>query len=210
MKKTNAQDWANLERYEKENKSSISSGIVYFGDSITANWKAADTEFFSKKTYINRGIGGQTTSQMLLRFRADVIELKPKAVVILAGTNDIAQNTGPITLDAIVENLISMCELARANAIEVILCSLLPATHYPWKPELEPADKIITLNGMIQKYAQANAISYVDYYSDMVNENKGLKSIYSKDGVHPNKEGYRIMRAIIEPIISKINNLSNS
>jgi lysophospholipase L1-like esterase len=207
--KAKAQDWANLNKYKNENillatPFSGEKRIVYFGDSITEGWGTVSPEFFTGKTYINRGISGQTTPQMLLRFRTDVIELKPKIVVILAGTNDIAGNTGPATLEMILGNLISMCELAKANGIKVILCSVLPAYNYPWKSGLEPADKIAALNKMIIKYARANNISYVDYYSNMVDERKGLKSIYSQDGVHPNKEGYRVMGPIVETTISNL------
>lgn len=207
--KAKAQDWANLNKYKNENTPLTppaigENRIVYFGDSITENWSAVCPEFFIGKTYINRGISGQTTQQMLLRFRSDVIELNPKIVVILAGTNDIAENTGPTTLEMVLGNLISMCELAKANNIKVILCSVLPAYDYPWKPGLEPAEKIETLNSMILKYAKTNNIAYVEYYSAMVDHQKGLKSIYSKDGVHPNKEGYRVMGPIIETTITNL------
>lgn len=207
--KAKAQDWANLNKYKNENMSLTPPApgekrIVYFGDSITEGWGTISSDFFTKKTYVNRGISGQTTPQMLLRFRTDVIELKPKVVVILAGTNDIAGNTGPTTLEMILGNLISTCELAKANNIKVVLCSVLPVYDYPWKPGLEPADKIITLNKMIQKYAKANGITYVDYYSSMVDERKGLKSIYSADGVHPNKEGYLVMAPLIESVLKKL------
>ena len=134
---------------------------------------------------------------MLLRFRPDVIELKPKTVVILAGTNDIAGNTGPTTPETILGNLISMCELAKANNIKPVLCSILPAFDYPWRRGMQPAEKIAVLNTMIQRYATANDIAYVDYYSAMADEQKGLKSIYSEDGVHPNKNGYLIMKSIL-------------
>jgi lysophospholipase L1-like esterase len=205
--KAKALDWANLNKYKNENillssPATEEKRTVFFGDSITEGWKTIQPEYFTSQTYINRGINGQTTSQMLLRFRADVIELNPKIVVILAGTNDIAGNTGPATLEMILGNLISMCELAKANDIKVILCSILPASDYPWKSGLEPADKIAALNKMIVKYAKANNIAYVDYYSAMVDERKGLKSIYSQDGVHPNKEGYRVMGSIVESAIS--------
>lgn len=205
--KAKAQDWANLNKYKNENillapPTSGEKRIVFFGDSITENWSSVYPDFFKGKSYINRGISGQTTPQILLRFRTDVIELKPQIIVILAGTNDIAGNTGPATLEMILGNLISMCELAKANDIKVILCSVLPAYDYPWKRGLEPADKIAALNKMISKYAKANTIEYVDYYSAMVDDRKGLKSIYSKDGVHPNKEGYRVMGPILEKTIN--------
>lgn len=207
--KVKAQDWANLNKYANENTvlTSASTGekrIVYFGDSITEAWSTISPDFFIGKNYINRGISGQTTPQMLVRFRADVIDLKPEIVVILAGTNDIAGNTGPITLEIIMGNLISMCELAKANGIKVILCSVLPAYDYPWKSGLEPAEKITALNIMISKYAKSNSIQYVDYFSAMVDDQKGLKSIYSKDGVHPNKEGYNVMQPIIETTIKNL------
>ncbi|WP_223256077.1 SGNH/GDSL hydrolase family protein [Flavobacterium laiguense] len=207
--KAKAQDWANLNKYKNENillapPASGEKRVVYFGDSITEGWGTIYPDFFIGKTYINRGISGQTTPQMLLRFRTDVIELKPKIVVILAGTNDIAGNTGPATLEMILGNLISMCELAKANDIKVVLCSVLPAYDYPWKSGLEPAEKIAALNKMIIKYAKANNIAYVDYYSTMVDDRKGLKSIYSQDGVHPNKEGYRVMGSIIGTVISNL------
>ena len=195
-------DWAYLEKYKNENAQIISqpfeeNRIVFFGDSIIAGWSIYDN-----KTYINRGINGQTTSQMLIRFRPDVINLKPETVVVLAGTNDIAGNTGLITLETILGNLKSMCELAKTNNIKVVLSSILPATDYPWSKGIKPAEKIETLNAMIQHYAKANDIVYVDYYSAMADEQKGLKLIYSDDGVHPNQEGYFIMKSILESTIS--------
>ena len=163
------------------------------GDSITELWSVVHPSFFSEKSYINRGIGGQTSPQMLVRFRADVIALNPSVVVLLAGANDIAQNTGPSTLEMIANNIFSMVELATANNIKVILCSVLPVFDFYWRQGLEPAGKIVTLNKMISEYAYTNAIPYVDYYSAMVDEQKGLKSIFSEDGVHPNKAGYEVM-----------------
>ena len=208
-KKIKSQDWANLNKYKNENSllnppTSEEKRIVFFGDSITEGWKTIHPDFFSDKSYINRGINGQTTSQMLLRFRSDVIELKPKIVVILAGTNDIAENTGPTPPNIILGNLISMCELAKANNIKVVLCSILPAYDYPWRTNMEPADKIEALNTQIIKYSITNDISYIDYYSAMVDDQKGLKSIYSEDGVHPNKDGYSVMEPIVETIINKL------
>jgi lysophospholipase L1-like esterase len=207
--KAKAQDWANLNKYKNENAVLTSpSGekrIVFFGDSVTESWGTVYADFFTPKNYINRGISGQTTSQMLLRFRPDVIELRPKIVVILAGTNDIAENTGPTTPEIILGNIISMCELAKANGIEIILCSVLPAHDYPWRKGLEPALKIEALNAMIMQYAKANHIDFVDYYSAMVDDRKGLKSIYSEDGVHPNKEGFRVMEHIVKKQLEQLN-----
>jgi lysophospholipase L1-like esterase len=202
-----AQDWANLNRYQNENATlqPLAVGqkrIVFMGDSITEGWPFS--EFFTGKPYINRGISGQTTPQMLIRFRADVIALKPSVVLIMAGTNDIAGNTGPSTLEMITDNIFSMAELAKANNIKVILCSVLPAFDFPWKKGLLPAEKIADLNTMIKKYADANKILYLDYYSAMVNKQKGLKSAYSEDGVHPNKAGYEVMNPLAEKAIAKI------
>ena len=193
-----SQDWPYLNRYQTENDklSPLKLGekrIVFMGDSITELWSVVHPSFFSEKSYINRGIGGQTSPQMLVRFRADVVALNPSVVVLLAGANDIAQNTGPSTLEMIANNIFSMVELATANNIKVILCSVLPAFDFYWRQGLEPAEKIVTLNKMILEYADANDILYLDYYSAMVDEQKGFKSMYSEDGVHPNKAGYEVM-----------------
>jgi len=204
-----AQDWANLSRYEKENSilgapEVLENRIVFMGNSITEGWTHHHADFFKNTSYINRGISGQTTPQMLLRFRADVIELKPKAVVILAGTNDIAQNTGPMTLGQILDNLKSMCELARTNKIKVILSSVLPAADYSWKPGLSPDKKIPELNDMIKAYAKSNGITYLDYFSAMVNNNNGLKDVLTYDGVHPNKNGYLVMEPLVKEAIKQV------
>jgi lysophospholipase L1-like esterase len=193
-----SQDWPYLNRYQTENDKLSplklrEKRIVFMGDSITELWSVVHPSFFSEKSYVNRGIGGQTSPQMLVRFRADVIALNPSVVVLLAGANDIAQNTGPSTLEMIANNIISMVELAKANHIKVILCSILPAIDFPWRKGLQPAEKIVTLNKMILEYADANDILYLDYYSVMVDDQKGLNSIYSEDGVHPNKAGYKVM-----------------
>lgn len=196
-------DWANLKKYEKENQSLTpsSKSVVFMGDSITEFWKPNDSTFFSTNSFIDRGISGQTTPQMLLRFRQDVIDLKPSKVVILAGINDIAENTGPITVQQIMGNIISMTELAQANKIKVILCSVLPANAFYWNPKLKPADKVIELNQRIKTYAQKHKITYVDYYTSMVDDNKGLLKKYGEDGVHPNLEGYKKMEALLLPFL---------
>ena len=204
-----AQDWPNLNRFKAENAnlevtSTGEKRVVFMGNSITEGWIKSHPEFFAGKFYINRGISGQTTPQMLIRFRPDVIKLKPNVVVILAGTNDIAGNTGPSTLEMIVDNLISMAQLAKANDIKVILCSVLPVFDYPWKPGLEPAEKIITLNKMIKSYTERSGMIYLDFFSAMVDERKGLKAEYSKDGVHPNDAGYKVMEPLTEKAIDKI------
>lgn len=205
--KVKAQDWPNLNRYQNENTilKPVEAGqkrIVFMGDSITEFWSTVDSEYFSGKPYVNRGISGQTTPQMLLRFRADVIALNPSAVVILAGINDIAGNTGPMTIEMIRNNIFSMIELAKANHIKVILCSVLPAYDFPWKPNQEPIAKIKALNEILQNYAAANKIVYVDYYSAMVDDRKGLKADYSNDGVHPNKTGYQVMVPLADKAIA--------
>ena len=171
---------------------------------ITQGWKRQRPEFFEANPYICRGISGQTTPQMLLRFRQDVIDLAPDIVVILAGTNDIAGNTGPSTLNMITGNIFSMVELAQANNIKVILCSVLPANAYRWRPEIEPADTIIELNKLLKTYAKKNKIPYVDYFSPMVDKEKGLKKEYSGDGVHPNQKGYTVMEPLIKNEIDKV------
>lgn len=205
---TQAQSWANIERFEGENAKLTAPKpkehrIVFMGNSITEGWINHHPDFFSGRPYINRGISGQTTPQMLVRFRPDVINLKPEVVVILAGTNDIAGNTGPSTLEMIMDNLISMSELAKANKIKVVLCSVLPAFDYPWKPGLEPAEKIIRLNKMIKTYADSHEIIYLDYFSSMVDERNGMKKEYTQDGVHPTLAGYEVMEPLVEKAIQK-------
>lgn len=206
---TQNDDWANLNRYKEENliiglPADNENRIVFMGNSITEGWLQLDPDFFKDKPYINRGISGQTTPQMLVRFRQDVVNLKPKVVVILAGTNDIAGNTGPSTLEMIADNIASMVEIARANNIKVILCSVLPAYDYPWKPGLNPANKIVELNKWIKDYSIKNEIAYADYFSAMADERSGLKKEYSEDGVHPNLRGYKVMAPIIENVIKRV------
>jgi lysophospholipase L1-like esterase len=196
-------DWPNLKKYATENTTvtTTNGSVVFMGDSITEFWKVNDGNFFSANPYIDRGISGQTTPQMVLRFRQDVIDLKPSVVVILAGINDIAENTGPITLDQIMGNIISMTELAKANKIKVVLCSVLPANQFNWNPKIKPVEKVIALNVLIQNYATKNNITYVDYYTAMVDEQKGLQKRYGEDGVHPNIEGYKVMEALVDKAI---------
>lgn len=197
-------DWAQFGRYAEANKSvKVPTRVVFMGNSITDGWWNTDSLFFKNNRYIGRGIGGQTTAQMLVRFRADVIDLQPKAVVILAGTNDIAQNNGYIAPENILGNIISMAELAKANNIDVVLCSILPAYEYGWRKGLEPADKIIALNKMIKEYADRHNLTYVDYHSALKDARNGLPEKYSKDGVHPTMEGYKIMERLISEALEK-------
>jgi lysophospholipase L1-like esterase len=196
-----AQDWANLDRYKKENAELAppktgEKRVVFMGNSITEGWRDHDPAFFTTNPYIDRGISGQTTPQMLVRFRPDVIDLKPAVVVILAGTNDIAGNTGPTTLEQIAGNIFSMAELATANGIKVVISSVLPAYDYPWKPGLEPAEKIVTLNKILKDYADKNNIVYLDYFSAMSDSKHGLKVELCSDGVHPNLAGYKVMEPL--------------
>jgi len=203
-----AQDWANLKRYQKENDSikavkNNSNRIVFMGNSITEGWNQHHPEFFENKSYINRGIGGQTTPQMLIRFKQDVVDLKPKVVVILAGTNDIAGNTGSSTIKMIVDNISSMAEIAKTNNIKVIIASVHPAFDYPWRKGLKPNEKIPALNKLLKSYATKNKIVYLDYFTVMNDGKNGLKTAYTFDGVHPNKKGYQVMAPLAEAAIQK-------
>jgi lysophospholipase L1-like esterase len=208
-------DWAFLAKFREADASlppvsPTETRVVFMGDSITEGWgmKATLTspargKFFPGKPYINRGISGQTTPQMLVRFRQDVVLLKPKVVVLLAGTNDIAENTGKESLEEIGNNIVSMSEIARANGIRVVLCSVLPASDFNWHKGLEPAPKIKALNAWMKDYAAKNGFVYVDYYSPMANSEGGLKAELSPDGVHPNKAGYDLMAPLAEAGIAE-------
>ncbi|MEO6818468.1 MAG: SGNH/GDSL hydrolase family protein [Ginsengibacter sp.] len=211
MMKAEAQkgDWAAFGRYEKSNEvvkqlPQSKRQVVFMGNSITDMWIQSDSTFFISNNYIDRGIGGQTTSQMLVRFRKDVIDLHPQAVIILAGTNDIAGNTGEISLDNILGNIASMAELAKVHHIKVLLCSITPAFDYPWQKGLQPNIKIPVLNKMIEEFAKANDFAYVDYFSALNDGNNGMKKELATDGVHPTLEGYKIMEAIAIKAISKV------
>ena len=198
-------DWAQFYRYEDKNDSiTTRPAVVFMGNSITDCWADTVPAFFSKNNFVGRGISGQVSSQMLTRFQEDVINLQPKVVVICCGTNDIAQNNGYISLEHILHNIKSMCELARANKIKPIVCSTLPAKGFKWRPEMKPANDIIRLNEMIKAYAKENKIPYVDYHSALKDEENGLPLKYSKDGVHPNAQGYAVMESVIMPILKKV------
>jgi lysophospholipase L1-like esterase len=201
-------DWANLRRYRPANDSLSAPApgerrVVFMGNSITDSWAHFFPAMFPGKPYIGRGISGQTTPQMLVRFRQDVIALKPAVVVILAGTNDIAGNTGPSTLEMIEDNLMSMTEIAKANGIRVVLSSVLPVFDYPWRPGLEPAAKIIALNAWMKTYTARVGAVYLDYHSAMVDERRGLRADLTRDGVHPTEAGYRIMAPLAEKAIEE-------
>ncbi len=204
--KTTLRDWPNLARYHEDNAkiASQQNEAVFMGDSITDGWGRRYGDFFPGKPYVNRGISGQTTPQMLIRFRPDVIDLKPKVVVILAGTNDIAGNTGPMTLEQIEDNLMSMADLARSHDIKVVLASVMPVTD-AIKPQTErrPPAQIVALNDWMKKYTVGNGLVYLDYYSAMLDENGMLKKDLTYDGLHPNAAGYAVMGPLAEKAIEK-------
>jgi len=214
---TKLKDWPALARYRELNATVAAARkdedrVVFMGDSITDSWD--DTKrysgFFPGKPYINRGISGQTTPQMLIRFRPDVIALHPKVVVILAGTNDLAGNTGPMTLGAIEDNLASMFELAQANGIRVVLASVLPVSDYEKNKDGQPIvrtrqrppDQIIALNEWIRKYATTHGGIYLDYFSAMVDDKGFLKEGLTEDGLHPNQQGYDVMAPLADKAIA--------
>lgn len=197
-------DWANFGRFEKENAALAEHPkVVLMGNSITEGWIAKRPDFFAENGYASRAISGQTTSQMLVRFRADVVELHPQVAVICGGTNDLAQNTGYISLEHILDNIQSMAELARANGIRPVLCSVLPAGDFPWRPGLEPAQKIVRLNAMIRAYAEREGIPSVDYHTPMAAADGSMIAEYTYDGVHPTEAGYRVMERILPPVVER-------
>jgi lysophospholipase L1-like esterase len=202
-------DWASYGRYSEANTALKTSGVrpdaVFMGNSITDSWASGHTDFFSDNNYVGRGISGQVTAQMLARFRADVIDLRPRAVVILAGTNDIAHNQGFVAIDNIAGNIISMAQLAQANGIEPVICSVLPAAEYPWRREITdvPA-KVKALNALLREWAEDNGCVYVDYFSMLADERGGLSAELAADGIHPTPEGYHRMEQIVKPELDKL------
>jgi lysophospholipase L1-like esterase len=201
-------DWANLTRYKQANAAlgdpkPGENRVVYYGDSITDAWARLFPTLFPGKPYIGRGISGQTTPQMLVRFRQDVVDLHPKAVVILAGINDIAGNTGPSTQEMIQDNLMSMTEIAKANGIRVVLSSVLPAYDFPWRPGMQPAAKVVALNRWMKDYAARVGETYLDYHSVMADARGGLPKELASDEVHPTEAGYRIMAPLAEQAIAR-------
>ena len=207
----NPMDWPNFKQFEelntkltkmKKNK----NRVVFMGNSITIGWLQTNPNFFKDKNYVNRGISGQTTPQMLVRFRADVVDINADVVVILAGTNDIAGNTGPVTLKMIANNLKSMTEIAQANGIKVILCSVLPAYDYPWSPGKKPNIKIPKLNSMIKDFAKESGAFYLDYFKALNDGNNGIIEEYSNDGVHLTAKGYQVLEPMLEKALDKVLN----
>lgn len=200
----------NLDRYAEANAALPAPAkgekrVVFIGNSITDGWPNAHPDFFKSNNYVGRGISGQTSPQLLSRFRQDVINIKPVAVLINIGTNDVAQNTGPYNEEFTLGNIMSMAELADANGIKVILSSVTPAGEYPWRKEIKDVpQKIMSLNAKIKAYAKEKGFSYIDYFSVMCDENNALKSNLGTDGVHPNEEGYKIMEATAKKVIDKV------
>ncbi|MBS5797555.1 MAG: SGNH/GDSL hydrolase family protein [Dysgonomonas mossii] len=200
----------NLDRYAEANAALPAPAkgekrVVFIGNSITDGWPNAHPDFFKSNNYVGRGISGQTSPQLLSRFRQDVINLKPVAVLINIGTNDVAQNTGPYNEEFTLGNIMSMAELADANGIKVILSSVTPAGEYPWRKEIKDVpQKIMSLNAKIKAYAKEKGFSYIDYFSVMCDENNALKSNLGTDGVHPNEEGYKIMEVTAKKVIDKV------
>lgn len=214
-----AQDWGGLQTFAAANAKLAEPAagqprVVLMGDSITEEWLRLRPDFFSSNGYVGRGISGQVSAQMLVRFRQDVINLKPAVVVINAGTNDVAENQGPYSEDFAFGNIVSMTELARANGIAVVLTSVLPAAKFSWRPAItDAADKIAALNVRIKAYAEEQRIPYVDYYAPMVvaDSSRALNPVYSKDGVHPVVAGYQVMEPLVcEAIGIALGNCCNS
>ena len=201
-------DWAGLRAYAQVNKAlgDVHPEVVFMGNSITEGWFNQHPDFFHKNNFIGRGIGGQTSSEMLVRFRQDVIDLHPGCVAILAGTNDVAMNNGYIALENTFQNIVSMCELTRFNKIKVLLCSVTPAAHFNWRPQVEPATIIPKLNAKLNAYAEtAEGVEFVDYFTPMADGDNAMRPDYSPEGSHPNGEGYKVMEKIIIRALNKIN-----
>ena len=201
-------DWAQLAYYHDADKElgAATPGedrVVFYGASMTEFWGRNGSSFFPGKPYVNRGISGQTTAQMVVRFRQDVIDLHPKAVLILAGTNDVAGNTGPTTPEMTEGNWTSMAELAKANGIRVIFASITPSTDFPWRRGLHPAEKIRALNAWLKDYCAAQSLTYLDYHSALTNEEGGMKADLTVDGVHATVKGYEVMAPLAQAAIDK-------
>ena len=209
MYTSKAQDWAQLNHFKQANAQLSPpqlgvNRVVFMGNSITEDWLQDSLSLFKNKNHINRGIGGQTTPQMKHRFMQDVVELKPKIVVILAGINDIAENTGYSPVPEITANIEEMTQMAKANNIKVVICSVLPANYIPWRPHLSPAAQVLVLNKLLKQMAHKNEVVYLDYYTEMVNDKNGMKEAYTTDGVHCTLEGYKAMEPLIENCLKRL------
>ncbi len=197
-----SQDWFGFNRYGANNERIIASGnypeVVFMGNSITDNWAYFHPDFFSNHNFCGRGISGQTSAQMLVRFNDDVIDLHPKAVVIMAGTNDVAHNEYWVSPERVVDNIVAMCNQAQANGIVPIISSIPPCSEFPWRKEIEnPGQTIVDINKSLKAYADANGIIYLDYHSALADENLGLPKTLSEDGCHPNPDTYFIMEDLV-------------
>jgi lysophospholipase L1-like esterase len=204
MQRRGGTDWAGLCRFQAANamQKPGEADVVFIGDSITENWLLADPEFFTGKV-VNRGIGAQTSAQMLVRFRADVVALRPAAVHILVGTNDVAGNNGPLRPRDFQNNIESMVEIARASGVRVILGSIPPATAFNWQPAMKPAPQIAALNDWLRDYARRNRLGYVDYHSALRGPAGELNPAFGNDGVHPNRDGYAVMRRLAQSALAE-------
>ena len=197
-----SQDWFGFNRYGANNERIIASGnypeVVFMGNSITDNWAYFHPDFFSNHNFCGRGISGQTSAQMLVRFNDDVIDLHPKAVVIMAGTNDVAHNEYWVSPERVVDNIVAMCNQAQANGIVPIISSIPPCSEFPWRKEIEnPGQTIVDINKSLKAYADANGIIYLDYHSALADEDLGLPKALSEDGCHPNPDTYFIMEDLV-------------
>lgn len=199
-------DWAGLRAYAQVNRTLTERPeVVFMGNSITEGWFNQHPDFFRRNNFAGRGIGGQTSSEMLVRFRQDVINLHPEVVAILSGTNDIAMNNGYIALENTFQNIVSMCELARFNNIKVLLCSVTPATGFGWRPQVDPRVLIPQLNRMLREYAEAtDGVEWVDYFSAMAGADNGMREGLSPEGCHPNGEGYKIMERVLVKALKRL------
>lgn len=201
--------WTNFKKYVNQNKEVKEKHkgevrVVFLGDSIFEGWSVARPDFFQGKPFFNRGISGQVTAQMLLRFQEDVASLKPDVLVLKAGINDIAENAGAYDQHKTLNNIKSIVQLAKANKIKIVLCSVLPANRFVWRPALTPADKVIELNAALQAYAKQENVLYLDLYAAVVDDQKGMRSIYANDGVHPTVEGYKVLEPMVEQAIKQV------
>ena len=201
--------WTNFKKYVNQNKEVKEKQkgevrVVYLGDSIFEGWSAARPVFFEGKPFYNRGISGQVTAQMVLRFQEDVVDLHPDVLVLKAGINDIAENAGAYDQQKTLNNIKLIVQLAKANKIKVVLCSVLPANRFVWRPELTPADKVIELNAALQVVAKQENVLYLDLYTAVVDDQKGMKAAYASDGVHPTIEGYKVLEPLVEEAIKKV------
>ncbi len=202
-----SQDWFGFNRYKADNERIIASGhypeVVFMGNSITDNWAYFHPDFFSSYNFCGRGIGGQTSAQMLVRFNDDVIDLHPKAVVIMAGTNDVAHNEYWVSPERVVDNIVAMCNQAQANGIVPIISSIPPCSEFPWRKEIKnPGQTIVDINKSLKAYAHANGIVYLDYHSALTDENLGLPKTLSDDGCHPLPDTYFTMEEMVLEAIS--------